>query len=76
MFEKKSELKAIKSECKHFCVFLQIGQYIRIAEKERNDQKKKKKLKKSKKIQCLLLHIIMRCREKPCFIKEMNLFNI
>lgn len=40
MFEKKSEIKAIKSECKHFCVFLQIGQYIRIAEKERNDQKK------------------------------------
>lgn len=72
MFEKKSEIKAIKSECKHFCVFLQIGQYIRIAEKERNDQK----IKKIKKNQCLLLHIIMRCREKPCFIKEMNLFNI
>lgn len=48
MFEKKSEIKAIKSECKHFCVFLQIGQYIRIAEKERNDQKKKK-IKKIKK---------------------------
>lgn len=75
MFEKKSEIKAIKSECKHFCVFLQIGQYIRIAEKERNDQKKIK-IKKIKKNQCLLLHIIMRCREKPCFIKEMNLFNI
>lgn len=74
MFEKKSEIKAIKSECKHFCVFLQIGQYIRIAEKERND--KKKKIQKIKKNQCLLLHIIMRCREKPCFIKEMNLFNI
>lgn len=74
MFEKKSEIKAIKSECKHFCVFLQIDQYIRIAEKERNDQKKK--IKKIKKNQCLLLHIIMRCREKPCFIKEMNLFNI
>lgn len=74
MFEKKSEIKAIKSECKHFCAFLQIGQYIRIAEKERNDQKKK--IKKIKKNQCLLLHIIMRCREKPCFIKEMNLFNI
>lgn len=75
MFEKKPEIKAIKSECKHFCVFLQIGQYIRIAEKERNDQKKNK-IKKIKKNQCLLLHIIMRCREKPCFIKEMNLFNI
>lgn len=43
MFEKKSEIKAIKSECKHFCAFLQIGQYIRIAEKERNDQKKNQK---------------------------------
>lgn len=70
--KKKKEIKAIKSECKRFCVFLQIGQYIRIAEKERKDQKKKIK----KKNQCLLLHIIMRCREKPCFIKEMNLFNI
>lgn len=46
MFEKKKkEIKAIKSECKRFCVFLQIGQYIRIAEKERNDQKKKIKKK-------------------------------
>lgn len=69
--KKKKEIKAIKSECKRFCVFLQIGQYIRIAEKERKDQKKNQK-----KNQCLLLHIIMRCREKPCFIKEMNLFNI
>lgn len=39
--KKKKEIKAIKSECKRFCVFLQIGQYIRIAEKERKDQKKK-----------------------------------
>lgn len=69
--KKKKEIKAIKSECKRFCVFLQIGQCIRIAEKERKDQKKN-----PKKNQCLLLHIIMRCREKPCFIKEMNLFNI
>lgn len=69
--KKKKEIKAIKSECKRFCVFLQIGQYIRIAEKERKDPQKNQK-----KNQCLLLHIIMRCREKPCFIKEMNLFNI
>lgn len=41
--KKKKKLKAIKSESKRFCVFLQIGQYIRIAEKERNDQKKSKK---------------------------------
>lgn len=43
--KKKKEIKAIKSECKRFCVFLQIGQCIRIAEKERKDQKKKSKKK-------------------------------
>lgn len=43
--KKKKEIKAIKSECKRFCVFLQIGQYIRIAEKERKDQKKIQKKK-------------------------------
>lgn len=43
-----------------------IGQHIQNVEKERNGEK----------TQCLLLRIVMRCRKKPCFIKEMNLFNI
>lgn len=45
--KKKKEIKAIKSECKRFCVFLQIGQYIRIAQKERKDPQKKNQKKKS-----------------------------
>lgn len=43
--KKKKEIKAIKSECKRFCVFLQIGQLNELLKKRETTKKKKIKKK-------------------------------